>query len=61
MFVLALLALFVGQLEGEVEEVPALEAVVLEAATMLVAIVGSAEEDVFARTALLGIILPRGI
>lgn len=60
MFVLASLALFVGQLEGEEDEVPVLEAAVLEAASLVVAIVGSAEQEVFARAALLGIILPRG-
>lgn len=60
MFVWAPLALVVGQLEGEAEDVPVPEAVLLEAVSMLVALVGSAEQDVFARTALLGIILPRG-
>jgi hypothetical protein len=60
MFVWAPLALVVGQLEGEAEDVPVPEAVLLEAVSMLVTLVGSAEQDVFARTALLGIILPRG-
>jgi hypothetical protein len=50
------LALFVGQLELEEEEVP-----VLEAAPMVTVAVGSAEQEVFARAALLRTILPRGI
>jgi hypothetical protein len=55
MFALASLALSVGQLEGEEDEVP-----VLEAASLVITIVGSAEQEIFARAALLGTILPRG-